>query len=112
MAFDFYFTGVSAKSEVAQYLLSRNACVLLSQLNDRSEILKWINLFKESPEKKCKLFIDSGAFSAWTRNKLIDVDEYIDFINTNHEYFDACASVDSIPGEPRSARIATKEEVE
>ena len=32
--------------------------------------------YKEKIKPK-KLFIDSGAFSAWTRGKQIDVDEYI-----------------------------------
>lgn len=110
MAFDFYFTGVPAHSEIATFLLEKNACVLLSQLNERNNIYKWIEVLKNSSHK-CKLFIDSGAFSAWTKGKEIDVEEYINFINTNKEYLTVCASVDNIPGKPRSATVASVEEV-
>ena len=58
-----------------------------------------------------KLFIDSGAFSAWTQGKVIDVDEYIDWINERAEYIDLYGQVDVIPGDRNSGRIATREEV-
>lgn len=48
-----------------------------------------------------KLFIDSGAYSAWSKNKPIDVDDYIKFINENTDKFTLFASVDDIPGELR-----------
>lgn len=110
MAFDFYFTGVSANSDIADFLIEKEACVLLSQLNERNNIYKWINRLKDS-KSRCKLFIDSGAFSAWTKGKSIDIEEYINFINTYKDYFYVCASVDNIPGEPRSAHVASEEEV-
>ena len=46
-----------------------------------------------------KLFIDSGAFSAWTKGKVIDVDEYIDWINARAEFIDLYGQVDVIPGD-------------
>ena len=110
MAFDFYFTGVPANSDIATFLIENDACILLSQLNERNNIYKWINRLKDT-NSKCKLFIDSGAFSAWTKGKSIDVDEYINFINTYKDYLSICASVDNIPGEPRSAHVASEEEV-
>lgn len=109
--FDFYFTGVSINSDAAEYLIKNHACVLLSQLNERSAIKKWIEKFKELGNVPLKLFIDSGAFSAWTLGKKIDVDDYIDFINTNKEYFEICASVDDIPGKPRASTVPTEQEV-
>lgn len=111
MAFDFYFTGVSLNTPSANYLIESNACLLLSQLNDRGTIKKWIAKFDEIGTVPIKLFIDSGAFSAWTLGKQIDVDEYINFINENKKYFEVCASVDSIPGTPKSSQVATQEEV-
>ena len=111
MSFDFYFTGVSLNSPAAQYLIDNKACLLLSQLNERSTIKKWIELFNNKNHIPIKLFIDSGAFSAWTKGIEIDVDEYIEFINSNKEYFEICASVDSIPGKPLSTQIASQEEV-
>lgn len=109
--FDFYFTGVAANSSIADLLIEENACVLLSQLNERSNIYKWIDKLKEHPESKCKLFIDSGAFSAWTKGKVIDVDEYIQFINKYKDSLTVCASVDTIPGEPRTSHVASAEQV-
>lgn len=111
MAFDFYFTGVSSTSNVANFLIEKGGCILLSQLNERKNIYNWIERLKELHNNKCKLFIDSGAFSAWTKGKSIDIDEYISFINTNKDYLTICASVDNIPGEPRSAHVASEEEV-
>lgn len=111
MAFDFYFTGVSLNTPAADYLIDSKACLLLSQLNDRSTIKKWIAKFDEMGEVPIKLFIDSGAFSAWTQGKEIDVDEYINFINQNKKYFEICASVDNIPGTPKSSQVASIEQV-
>lgn len=109
--FDFYFTGVPVNSAIADYLIKQpGSCVLLSQLNERSNINKWIARLKEE-KSDLKLFIDSGAFSAWTKGKVIDVDEYISFINTNKEYLTVCASVDTIPGKPRTSHVASAEEV-
>lgn len=110
MAFDFYFTGVSANSEVADFILKNNICVLLSQLNERNNIYKWIDRI-EKEGSKCKLFIDSGAFSAWTRGVSIDIDEYITFINKYSKYITVCASVDNIPGQARTAHVASEQEV-
>ena len=108
--FDFYFTGVPHSSQVADFIIDNEACVLLSQLNERGNINRWLERLKNT-DKKPKLFIDSGAFSAWTKGKEIDVDGYIEFINTNKDYFTVCASVDNIPGVPRSSYIASPEDV-
>lgn len=109
--FDFYFTGVDYKSEIADYLIQQpGACLLLSQLNERSNLNKWIERLKNEPSE-LKLFVDSGAFSAWTKGKKIDVDEYISFINLNKDYLTICASVDTIPGAPRSSVLPSEEEI-
>ena len=49
--------------------------------------------------KPGKLFIDSGAYSAWTRGVGIDVDEYIAWINERADYIDLFGQVDVIPGD-------------
>ncbi len=54
--------------------------------------------YKEKIKPK-KLFIDSGAFSAWTRGKQIDVDEYINWINERADFIDLYGQVDVIPGD-------------
>lgn len=45
-----------------------------------------------------KLFLDSGAFSAWNSGKQIRVDDYTDFVLENQDIFDIVASLDVIPG--------------
>lgn len=45
-------------------------------------------------------FLDSGAYSAWTRNTEIDIDEYCAFIKANIDHIEVYACLDSIPGKP------------
>lgn len=47
---------------------------------------------------KGKLFIDSGAFTAWTKGIYIDVDAYIKWINDRSDSIDLYGQVDTIPG--------------
>jgi hypothetical protein len=56
------------------------------------------------------LFLDSGAYSAWTSRKPISLKEYGKFILEHLEYFDAVANLDVIPGE--FGRKGTPEELE
>lgn len=70
--------------------------VLVSQL-DRSSIKKMIEYIHRGVVKS--LFIDSGAFSQHTgKCGHIDVDEYIDFVNSIDDYTWAVAQVDTLPG--------------
>lgn len=43
-----------------------------------------------------RLFLDSGAFSAFTRNEKIDIDKYIEFLKLNEEYITTYATLDVI----------------
>lgn len=106
--FDLYFAGEGSK-EAQQYIRENNANQLLSQLNERKQILDWIEYLKTHLECKSKLFIDSGAYSAWTKGKVIDVEEYIDFLNKNSQYIYIFAGVDVIPGVKE--KFPTEEEV-
>ncbi len=65
--------------------------------------------YKERIKPK-KLFIDSGAFSAWTKGKEIDVDEYIDWINERADFIDLYGQIDVIPGDRIKGH--TQEQVE
>jgi hypothetical protein len=49
-----------------------------------------------------KIMLDSGAFSAWTRNKIIDLDEYISFIKRFEDDLESYVNLDVIPGKPGS----------
>jgi len=60
--------------------------------------------------KPKKLFIDSGAFSAWTKGKAIDVNEYIAWINERADFIDLYGQIDVIPGD--IVKGHTQEQVE
>lgn len=49
--------------------------------------------------KPGKLFIDSGAFSAWTKGSKVNVKEYINWLNERSEDINLCGQVDVIPGD-------------
>lgn len=46
------------------------------------------------------VFLDSGAYSAWSRGAHIDLEEYIAFIRHNIEYLSVVANLDHIAGTP------------
>jgi hypothetical protein len=62
-----------------------------------------------SPEQ-FSFFLDSGAYSAWTRGTEIDLDEYCAFIRANAEHLEVYACLDVIPGKP--GRLASQAERE
>jgi hypothetical protein len=47
-------------------------------------------------QNKVSLFLDSGAYSAWSQGSAIDIDEYIKFIKKNKKSIDIYANLDSI----------------
>lgn len=63
-------------------------------------LLEWVQYLGDHPECPCKLVVDSGAYSAWSRGKKFDIDEYINFLNSNNVIDRAfwCAEADVIPG--------------
>lgn len=75
-------------------------------------LLEWVRYLKEHPECHCKLVVDSGAYSAWSRGLDFDLDEYINFLNSNNviETVFWCAEADVIPGS--FGVDPTKEEIE
>ena len=71
---------------------------LLSQYAEKRNILNWVEYLKEHPECTCKLFVDSGAFTAHTKGIEVDVDSYIEFINEIDDQVTIFAQVDKIAG--------------
>lgn len=59
------------------------------------------NLIKKMTEKTVDLFLDSGAFSAWSQGKTIDIQEYIKFIKEHKEVINIYANLDVI-GDPEA----------
>lgn len=104
MSFDLYFAGAKQK-DADNYLLEEGANRLQSQLFERSNILNWVN----NKQSSSKLFIDSGAYTAYTKQVNLDVDEYIDFINSITDRITIFAQVDKIPGEFRKPK--TREQI-
>lgn len=89
MSFNLYFAGSQA-AEVDKYLQQKNCLRLFSYLNEKKGIDEW----KEQLPKN--LFIDSGAFSVAHNNKTVDIDAYIDYINSNPE-INIFVELDKIP---------------
>ena len=96
--FNLYFAG-SDNPAWREYLIAKKGNRLASWINDRNVIDAWIQ-----NKAKGKLFIDSGAFSAHTVGKEVDVDKYIEFLNSIDDYVHIAAQVDKIPGVFRQAK--------
>lgn len=47
-----------------------------------------------------RFFLDSGAYSAWSKGAQIDIDEYAEFIKANIEHLDVYVNLDHISGKP------------
>lgn len=97
MGFMLYAAGTGRK-ECQELIKKIGYNQLLSQLNERTSILKWVDYIRKNPDCKSKLFIDSGAFSAHTKGKEVDVDDYINFMNEIDDAVYIFAQVDKIPG--------------
>lgn len=96
--FDLYSAGAGSKN-VLELKRKLNYDQLLSQLNERKACIEWTEYKRAHPECTSKLFIDSGAYTAHTKGKEVDVDEYIEFINSIDDQVYTFAQVDKIPGE-------------
>ena len=103
---ELYLAGsASSKKSVEGLIHISKSNVLFSYLDGKTATDKYQDIIKPK-----KLFVDSGAFTAWTKGKEIDVEEYINWINERAEYIDLCGQVDSIPGD--RVKGATKEQVQ
>ena len=103
MGFDLYFAGMVTNEE-NEYSKKLGVHKLFSQLLQRSQINSWADAIRKG-EVSSKLFVDSGAYTAHTKGALLDVDEYIEYINSLDDVLTLFAQVDHIPGRfgvPRS----------
>ena len=91
LGFDLYFAG-GANDVYEKWLIDHKCCRLQSQYYDRSNIARWC---KEGTG--AKLFIDSGAYTALTKGKELNVDDYIEYINGISDKVHVFAQVDYIP---------------
>lgn len=91
--FNLYFAGGDNQAWRG-YLIKHGANRLASWLNDKDVISAWIG-----NKAKGNLFIDSGAFSAHTKGREVNVDKYIELVNSLDEHITIFAQLDKIPGE-------------
>ena len=76
------------------------------------ELLQWVDYIRNNPQTECRLVIDSGAYSMWSKGITFDIDKYINFLNSNN-VIETCfwaAEADVIPGNKYS--IPTHSQVE
>lgn len=105
--------------EIIDYCMKHKIAMMLSYFSDeKSAYEKFLKPRKERLEKGLengKLFMDSGAFTAWTKDAVINVDEYCKYINENGEYIDYFGQLDTIPkvgGTIKEAEEAAKSTLE
>lgn len=98
MSFNLYAAGAGSK-RILELKRRLGYDQLLSQYTERKACIEWVEYKRAHPECQSKLFIDSGAFTAFTKKKVVDVDEYIEFINSIDDQVHIFAQVDKIPGE-------------
>lgn len=96
--FNLYAAGSGAKETVEQYKRDISYPQLLSQYTEKKALLKWVDYIKEHPDCTSKLFVDSGAFTAHTKDLEIDADSYIELLNEIDDQITIAAQIDKIPG--------------
>lgn len=94
--FDLYFAGSQSKQTQSLFYKS-DSNMLRSYVQDRKSIGEIVEQ-KRAGNWKGKLFIDSGAYTTYTQGREVNVDEYIEFINSIDDCVDVFAQVDKIPG--------------
>jgi hypothetical protein len=62
------------------------------------------------PKPRIELFLDSGAYTAWTKGQTIDVRDYIKFVREAEPWIAIYANLDVIPG--GSDRVRTTADAE
>jgi len=82
-----YFAGLTLPTWERNKRLSPS--ILLSYV-EKNKILRFFEKTKE------KIFLDSGAFTAFNSGKEINIDEYADFIKKHRARLDVAATLDSI----------------
>lgn len=92
--FDLYFV-YPPKDDMMNKMIDNGANILFSYSNSKKLFLK----FKDKFTEKNKVFMDSGAFTLWTKGKKVNIDEYITFLNENRDKLTLFGQVDVIPGD-------------
>lgn len=99
---DLYFAGAEAFGPI---VANEKVNLLISYYYAQD---KFESFVKDLDLTGRKIFVDSGAFTAWTKHVQIDVDKYCDWINKYREYLTLFGQVDSIPGDIDSTPTSTQ----
>lgn len=84
---------------------AENNTELLKSCNVKNILISYYNKPKLSEKYKgFNVFLDSGAFSAHTQNKKINIKDYIMYIKKNHKKLEQYASLDVIGDAEKSYR--------
>lgn len=96
-----YYVVKPPYKNIVEYCIEHKIAMMLSYYSDKKTAYdNFLKPRKERMEKGLengKLFMDSGAFTAWTQGATIDVDEYCNYINENGKYVDYFGQLDTIP---------------
>lgn len=106
-----YFAGHVYNDEINAELDTANKLKAYHPYSS-ADAKRWFGVIDKTIEnnKGGCLFLDSGAFSAHTKGAVIDVDQYIAYINEKDEHLACFAQLDTIPGE--FGKPKTKEQLE
>lgn len=100
----YFFAGALNKT-TNEFFYDKDILKLHSYVNEKREIDKRI-------KRGLKTFVDSGAFSAMTRGIEINIDDYIDYLNKNEEYFYLYCQFDTIPFENITGEESAKKTID
>lgn len=64
-----------------------------------------------SSSKRISLMLDSGAFSAWTRQQELVLEDYIEYVKARQHLVDGVVVLDTIPGVPGKKRTSSELEL-
>lgn len=110
-----YYVVKPPYKNIVDYCIENKIAMMLSYYSDKKSAYdNFLKPRKERLEKGLengKLFMDSGAFTAWTKGAVINVEEYCKYINENGEYIDYFGQLDTIPkvgGTVKEAEEAAK----
>lgn len=96
-----YYLAGRTTDENTYYCIDSAMNLMMSYWSDKKIFPnKFLVRIKDRIERglpKGLLFMDSGAFTAWTRGVKINLEEYVAFINEYGEYIDHFGQIDSIP---------------
>lgn len=93
---DLYFAATTTEYAM-RLLIKRHKCILLSFLNDKNAVDRFLKL-KSELNSDSKIIIDSGAYTAHTKDLTLDPDAYIKYINEYSSKLDYFINLDVIPG--------------